>query len=281
MKAILSPILLLALCAGCEEVIDLKLDSQQQQLVVDAALDWEKGQPGNAQTIRLAYTADYYTNREPKKATGATVLVTAADNETYTFTEQTEGEYVCNDFKPELDKNYRLTIDYNGKRYTSEDRMREVPEITESNITQRSDGGFTKDQIALRLTFPTQTDGDNHFMIKVAYMKENDRKSRVYAIDDKFYTDGKISLSFTGSNIGGKFVKGDEVEFTLYRVSKPYRLFIDLLTANALDNAQRGRPMFTYPSRVYGNVVYEPNPKQNPFGAFRVTQYAKIVYVVK
>ena len=43
MKAFLSFILLLALCTGCEEVIDLKLDSQEQQLVVDAALDWEKG----------------------------------------------------------------------------------------------------------------------------------------------------------------------------------------------------------------------------------------------
>ncbi|BAR49842.1 hypothetical protein TFKS16_2478 [Tannerella forsythia KS16] len=39
--------------------------------------------------------------------------------------------------------------------------------------------------------------------------------------------------------------------------------------------------MFTYPPRVYGNVVYEPDLRQNPFGAFRVAQYAKIVYVVK
>ena len=73
----------------------------------------------------------------------------------------------------------------------------------------------------------------------------------------------------------------DEVEIILYRVSNAYRQFIDLLTTNSLDNAQRGRPMFTYPSRVYGNVVYEPDLRQNPFGAFRVAQYAKIVYVVK
>lgn len=281
MKAFLSFILLLALCTGCEEVIDLKLDSQEQQLVVDAALDWEKGKPGNEQKIHLSYTNDYYTNQPSETATGATVLVTASGNETYTFVDQGNGDYVCRDFKPEPDKNYRLTIDYKGKRYTSEDRMREVPELTESNITQRSDGGFFKDEIALRLTFPTQTDGDNYFIIKVAYMKENNKKSRVYAVDDKFDSEGKISRSFTGSNIGGKFLKGDKVEITLYRVSKQYQLFMDLLIANSLDDAQRGRPMFTSPVRVYGNVVYEPDPKQNPFGAFRVAQYSKIVYIVK
>ena len=71
------------------------------------------------------------------------------------------------------------------------------------------------------------------------------------------------------------------MEIIRYRVSNAYRQFIDLLTTNSLDNAQRGRPMFTYPPRVYGNVVYEPDLRQNPFGAFRVAQYAKIVYVVK
>ena len=91
MKAFLSFVLLLALCAGCEEVIDLKLDSQEQQLVVDAALDWEKGKPGNEQKIRLSYTNDYYTNQPSETATGATVLVTASEIETYTFVDQGNG----------------------------------------------------------------------------------------------------------------------------------------------------------------------------------------------
>ncbi|RRD73666.1 DUF4249 domain-containing protein [Tannerella forsythia] len=281
MKAFLSFVLLLALCTGCEEVIDLKLDSQEQQLVVDAALDWEKGKPGNEQKIRLSYTNDYYTNQPSETATGATVLVTASESETYTFVDQGNGDYVCRDFKPEPDKSYRLTIDYKGKRYTSEDRMREVPELTEGNITQRSDGGFSKDEIALRITFPTRSGSDSNFIIKVSYVKNDRVYSRLYAIDNRFYTDGKISRSFTGSNIGGEFLKGDKVEIKVYSVSNAYRQFIDLLTANSLDDAQRGRPMFTSPTRVYGNVVYEPDPKQNPFGAFRVAQYSTILYVVK
>ena len=50
-------ILLSALAlTSCEEVIDLKLDSAPQKLVIDASLDWKKGETKAYPVVDISYT---------------------------------------------------------------------------------------------------------------------------------------------------------------------------------------------------------------------------------
>ena len=79
---------------------------------------------------------------------------------------------------------------------------------------------------------------------------------------DTFYTDGKISLSFTGSNINDEFTKGDEVEIILYRVSNAYRQFIDLLTTNSFDN--RSEPETSYPRLMSTSAIRSAGHRESP-----------------
>lgn len=281
MKKTILLIILALMLAGCEEVIDLKLDSQEKQLVVDAALDWEKGQPARQQKIYLTYTSDYYASSAPEKARGAQVSVTTGKgNKNYVFTEQAPGEYICEDFEPELDEDYMLLINYQGKQYTAKDRMREAPKSEEIHITQREDGGFSGNEKELKITFQTKPEQDNSFVLKVIYPKNKKKETSVIAIDDKYFTDGRISFVLTGARIDTEFVKGDEIEITLYRVSAQYKQITDLFISSSLENSDGGPPTFTFPSRIYGNIVCKEDPKQNPLGAFRVAQYSKITYVI-
>ncbi len=266
---------------GCEEVIDLKLDNEQKQLVVDAAIDWEKGAVGNEQKVILSYTTDFYATQTAQRASGATVEVTTSNNVTYAFTETNAGEYVCTTFSPQLGEEYSLSIEFEGKKYTSKSRMYEVPTLTESNITQRENGGISGKDKEIRLTFDTSLDQENNFIIKKT-VKGQPKKDGMYAIDDKFFINGKMSIVFSGRGDEQEYQTGDEVEFTLYRVSSQYKQLMDLLLNISLqDSGGGGAPMFSTPSRIKGNITYEPNPKENPLGAFRVSQYCKITYTVK
>ena len=59
---------------GCEEVVDVDLNNSQPKLVIDASIKWEKGTPGNEQSIKITTTADYFNNTVPV-ANGAIVKI--------------------------------------------------------------------------------------------------------------------------------------------------------------------------------------------------------------
>ena len=56
--------ILLSLCllTSCQEVIDLKLDTAPQQLVIEASLDWKKGTTKAFPIVDISYTKPYFGN---------------------------------------------------------------------------------------------------------------------------------------------------------------------------------------------------------------------------
>lgn len=279
MKKHLKTLLFLSLTAfvGCEKVIELDLDTQKAELVVDASLDWEKGTLGNTQTIHLSYTQPYYSQQTPPVASGATLSVTDDSAQTFLFVETSQrGTYRCNDFSPSLGKRYTLAMNYQGKQYTATDTMQEVPQLTNDNITQTNDGGFTRNEIMLTLRFDANPREQNNFVLRIK--ASSDGVTRLYGFDGRYFKDGHFFTQIVSrGDEDEKFKPGDTVEITLYRVSENYMNYIRVLGNNSSENAG----LFTIPNRVRGNVVDVQNPNDNPLGAFRVAQYSKIVYTIQ
>ena len=113
------------LFTACEKVIELDLDTQERELVVDAHIDWEKGTTGEAQTIELSYTLPYYSTQTPEGATGATITVTDDQGNVFPFLERSAGVYKNTHFSPALQREYQLSILYNGKRYEAADILKD------------------------------------------------------------------------------------------------------------------------------------------------------------
>jgi len=264
--------------SSCEKVIELDLDTQEKELVVDANIDWEKGTEGKIQTINLSYTSPYYySNQTPEGATGARVSVSDDQGNTFSFPEREQGVYQNRNFSPVLGRKYTLSILYEGKQYESSDIIREVPQLSNSNITQTNNGGFTHDEIILHLRFDANPLEENNFVLRIK--ASSDGVIRLYGFDGRYFADGHFFTQIVSRISKGdeKFKKGDTVEITLFRVSKRYKDFIRVLSNNSADNAG----LFTIPNRVRGNVVNTTDPNKNPLGAFRVAQYSKIVYTIQ
>ena len=270
-------IMVFFLFTACEKVIELDLDTQEKELVIDAHIDWEKGATGQEQTILLSYTQPYYSQEAPESASGATVLVTDNQGNIFPFVEHIAGTYKNLNFTPTLGRRYALMVQYQGKEYVASDILKEVPQLTEDNITQSNDGGFTRDQIMLTLRFDANAGETNNFVLRIK--ASSDGVTRLYGFNDRYFPDGHFTTQILSlsSKEEEKFKPGDTVEITLFRVSETYMNYIRVLSNNASNNAG----LFSIPNRVRGNIVNRANPQENPLGAFRVAQYSKVTYTIR
>lgn len=270
------------LLISCQEVIDLELETNAPELVIDASLDWKVSEASNIQKVKLYKTNSYYTLEQPEKISDAEVEVTTYFGERFAFNLNSENEFVCDNFTPELDKDYLLKIKHNGQEYTSKARMRKAPVIDVSKIVQIDNAGVNKDRKSIRILLETEENQENSFFAEIKFLNQDKVKDRLYAFDDKFFKSGEALLLLNEREDEKEvFEKDKEIQIRVYRVSSQYKQIVELMLGNALDVAGAGPPAFSIPSRVNGNIYNEQNPKQNPLGAFRVAQYTEVVYKIK
>lgn len=256
---------------SCEDVIDVALDTAPPKLVVFASIEWKKGTLGKEQKVKLTTTTAYFNTVIPT-VSGATVFITNSDNTKFIFKETPNtGEYLCADFIPEIDETYMLTVISNGETFTATESLKSVPPIT--NIAQRNDGGFTGETIEVKSFFNDPADADNYYIFKT---KSNISPIPAYDIFDDRFTQGNENF---GIYINEKIKAGDNLDITLFGISKRYFEYMRKLTAIA--GSSSGGPFATPAATVRGNILNQTNPKNFPLGYFNVSETDYRNYIVK
>jgi hypothetical protein len=116
---------MLFVLAGCEDVVDVKLDQGQPQLVVDGFVS---DQPG-PYVVTLSKTAPYFENTRTPRVMGAVVKISDNEGNTETLTEAEPGKYVTNTLQGKIGNHYVLDIQAEGEEYRAETDIKRVPEI--------------------------------------------------------------------------------------------------------------------------------------------------------
>ncbi|MBS7230876.1 DUF4249 domain-containing protein [Flavobacterium psychroterrae] len=247
---------------SCEEVVDVDLDTAPPKLVIEAAINWQKGTTGNQQTIKLSTTTGYFENVIPT-VSGATVFIQNSQNEHFNFTEIPKtGRYVCTNFKPVIDETYILTVISNGITYNATEMMKPVAPIT--RIEQNDEGGITGDEIEVRAFYNDPPDVDNFYLYKYVY--SNKITSTYYVSEDKFFQGNEYFSSSDDDDLK----IGDEVEITHYGISKQYYNYMSILVSIAGNNS--GGPFQSPPATVKGNIMNITNKENYPLGYFSLSE---------
>lgn len=248
--------------ASCEEVVDVDLDTAPPKLVIEAAINWQKGTTGKQQSIKLTTTTGYFENVIPT-VSGATVFIKNSQNEQFNFTEVPKsGRYVCVNFNPVIDETYTLTVISNGITYTATESMKSVAPIT--RIEQNDEGGITGDEIETRAFYNDPADADNFYLYKYVY--SNKITSTYYVSEDKFFQGNEY---FSKSDDEDLKV-GDEVEMTHYGISKQYYNYMSILVSIAGSNV--GGPFQSPPATVKGNIINMNDKANYPLGYFSLSE---------
>lgn len=256
---------------SCEEVVDVDLDTAPPKLVIEAAINWEKGTTGKQQVIRLSTTTGYFENQIPA-VSNAVVYIKNSKNQKFTFTEVNKtGRYACNDFKPEINEEYVLTVISKGNTYTATETLTSVAPIT--RIEQKNDGGFTGKDIEIKAYFTDPADEDNFYLFKYVY--SNKITSNYYVSEDKFYQGNEIFSSAIDEDLKA----GDEVEVTHYGISKQYYNYMNILVSIA--GSSVGGPFQSPPATVKGNVINTTDKNNYPLGYFSLSEISTKKYKIE
>ncbi|NMH27934.1 DUF4249 family protein [Flavobacterium silvaticum] len=267
-KYILASLLCVSLFS-CEEVVSVDLETAPPRLVVDAGIDWIKGTDGHHQVVRLTTTTGYYDTTIPV-VSGAIVSITNASGTTFEFTEDLgTGNYVCDNFVPELEQTYVLSVVYQNEIFTATETLHSVPDI--SHVIQDNDGGFLGDEIEVRFFFQDDANVENYYYVRteapVLAFPELDTFS------DEFFNGNESFGFFSDEDLEA----GQTVSFTFHAVSRRYHEYIRRL----IENAGGGNPFATTAATVRGNLINTTNASNYALGYFRVSEADTLDYVVE
>ncbi len=275
-KLIILSILCAFIWSGCEKVVDVKLNTEQPRLVVDASLTWLKGTNGKNQTIKLTTTTGYY-NQEIPKVSNATVYVTNSSNVRFDFLEEPSiggpsGKYSCSNFVPVIGENYVLTIIYNGQTYSAQEKLSAVNPIEE--VTQREDLGLNRDEYGIKVNFQDPGSQNNFYLL--TFSTSYTAFPSIDVFDDQLLQGNKAF----GVYALDKLKKDDAIEITLRETSQRYFNYMRKLISTA--NGGAAGPFQPSPaSTIRGNIVNQTNEANFCLGYFSVCEVDKLVYNLK
>ena len=256
---------------SCEDVIDIDLETAEPRLVIDASLNWLKDTDGRFQFIKLTLSAPFFDDDIPP-ATGAQVIVTDSENNTFNFIEEgNSGVYTNNSFMPSIGRTYYLNILYNNETYTATETLLSVVPI--ESVEQNNNGGFSGDETELKAFYTDPIDIENYYLFEFASPNRNIQSIEVY--DDEFTLGNRIFAFYSDQDVN----PGDEFIIRNYGVSERFYEFMNILLQQTDD--ENGDPFETQPALVRGNCINETNPENFPFGYFKASEVSVFTYVIE
>lgn len=256
------------LTTSCEDVIDLNLDNAAPRLVVDASIVWTKGTDGANQTIRLTTTAPFYNNSVPA-ANGAIVSVTS-NNQVFQFVEDgNTGNYICQNFVPEIGETYFLNIIYNGVTYVATEKFIASPSI--SNVVQTEEGGFLGTDKEVRFLWQDNADEENFYL--TSFNAQGWLTPDYSPQSDRFFNGNQMFSQYSDEDLTANTI----LDLRLSGISLQYYNYLIVLYGNA----SGGNPFQGPPATVRGNVVNPINTEDFALGYFSLSESDFQTYVVQ
>jgi len=259
--------ILLILLTSCEDVVDIDLNESEPRLVIEASIIWRTDTDGNNQFIKLSTTAPFFDTITPP-ATNARVQVLSDSGEKFLFNEVDPGIYKGEDFNPQVNASYTLTIQYKDETYTATEILQPVVELEE--IVQSKNGGFNSDEYELKGYYSDPVEESNFYLFRLIF---KDISLQIY--DDEFTNGNRTFAYFSDEDLA----PGDKVFYEIQGISEQFYNYLFILRSQAGDS--NGGPFQTQPTTVRGNIINITNPDNFAFGYFRLSQSNLMSYEIK
>jgi len=260
---------------SCEDVIELDVDSIPPRLVVEADIEWEKGEDPSFQTILLSQSTAFFDGSFNAVNDALIELEKLDTGEIMPFTSNGNGVYTTNDFVAEFGSEYELRILYNGQNYLARETLIEVPEV--NRVEQDEVLGFDGENvITIDFFVDDKPDEQNYFF--VTHAVNNDTTPFLSVWDDSFQDGNEITIFYRDffDDAQDTVVSGDVIDIEFMGISEPFFDFMLLLTEQIYSG---GDPFDTTPVQLRGNVANITNDDEDAFGFFRLSE--KVTFTVE
>lgn len=251
---------------SCEEVVEVDLEENTPRLVIDASLEKYKNAEKTTQTIFLSKTTGFY-EEAIVPVEDAIINVIDARGKVYRFKHANSGLYINSSINLRLNEEYKLEVNYKDEVYTATEKMMPVTEI--ETVEQLDTGGFTGDEIEIKVFYEDPVDEVNYY----AFIFKNE-KTKLEIYDDEFSNGNRIFGYYSNEDIE----VNDTIQIEMGGISKPYYEYLFILRSQT---GSGGGPFETQPATVKGNIVNQTNKDNFPFGYFQLSEVDSTSYIVK
>jgi hypothetical protein len=181
-QLIFSVLIVTVLFSSCEKVIDLKLDSTDSKLVIEAILtDLDV-----RHIVSLTKTVNFDASNTKVPVSGAIVSIKEENGPTITYTEQTPGNYISTRYKAIPGKKYTMSVVVNGKTYIATSIMPLAVPI--KSLSQIELSAFGENRKIVQVNYNDPAGIANFYYNRV--FVNNLKKERYYVESDRF-NDGR------------------------------------------------------------------------------------------
>lgn len=255
------------LLISCEEEIVLNFDQNKPRLVIEGNIF--VGEP-TLNKITLSTTTDFYDSVFPK-INNATVQITdLSTNIVYNFLNNNNGDFINNNFNPQVGKSYQLTVIYNNETYTATSTLLTSPEVI--SVDQKNDGGFTGDSYEINFNFKDNPNEENFYLVQIispvdkTYAVFNDQFSNGNVMSDLYFYE-KTDLQ-----------PGDQLTHYITSINKQYYNYLSKLISIS---GESGNPFASPVGTIKGNIINQNNQQNFALGYFHISKRNQYNYTIK
>ena len=192
--------------SSCEKVIDVKLDTADKKIVIDAVLTDQAG----GCKVRISQTKNFKDDNSFIGVPGASVSITDASGTVVNLNETSAGVYEAPAFSGQSGSTYKLKVDVNGQTYNASSTMPQKVQLDSIYISKID--FFGEEETFANVMFNDPGGVKNYYRF-VQYVNGN-RTKGIFVMDDDL-SDGKLfnsTLYFFSEDDDVKLINpGDEV----------------------------------------------------------------------
>lgn len=261
-------LLFVLLFSSCSNIVELDLETGDPKIVIDAQILWEKGTDGSQQSIKITRMAGYYSPTVPK-VSGAQVRVENSEGAIFTFNESEPGLYVCTNFVPVINMEYKLFVQVDGQSLTATEKLVAVPPIDKVEQEFMNDISGP-DFIVVSFYYKDPADEVNYYLTD--YKVDYQAYPEYTLTNDEFVNGNEINEKFGGTDLK----PGKIMEITHRGISKNFFNYMGLILDAASSN-----PFGAVPGNIRGNIVNTTDANNFALGYFRLCEANHVMYTVK
>lgn len=259
---------LASILSSCEEVVSIKPNQADVQLVVEGFIVTDQGKS----YVKLTETTPYFSSTFSNPKGGAKVLVKDNSGNEVNFIENSEGYYACpSDFKGKIGNTYTLQIKIDDKEITAVSTIQTSLESVSARVVYVS-----KDDAELRKgyylygIFSDEKNVKNYYRAEVYVnsVRQLRRANDIAVFDDRFFEnqdniEGQFGYWANNEDDVYKLKAGDEVSIKLYSIDYSTYNFLKALSETPSQGGLFGKNPANVPSNVIGAL-----------GIFQASSYA-------
>lgn len=205
---------------GCEEIIQLDINSTDPQIIIEAVVS---NLPGD-NLVAITKSTDFYNPNEYENIVGAEIVITDSKGNSYVLSQTSPGNYNNSQLKGNPGLTYTINVNFGDNNFTAVSNMPEMIQLDSVNYIAQKIPFRDEFRYEFHCFFQDRK-GINDYA-KFNVYKNSKKLNGLFLYDDRL-TDGNYIDFFWFNFRDEKFNKGDVITFEL--------LTIDLETYNYFD----------------------------------------------